>query len=87
MGLTFADDRGINVKDTIITLCHALDSDRDSAGNLVGHHAQCLLADQLCCDLAHRLICDRVLIIVLRTFRKVLEDRVDQGIGVRLLHR
>ena len=56
-------------------------------GDLVRHHAECLLADQLRGDLAHRLVCDSVLIVILRSLRQILEDRVNQGIRVCLLHR
>ena len=84
MGISLADDRRLNVNDSIRTLGHLFDCDGDSVRDLLVEQAQCLLTDQLSRDLAHRLIGHGILIVVLRSIRKILEDQLRQKIRVLL---
>ena len=86
MGFPLTDNGSLDIKDPIVTLCHTFDHNGDPMRDLIRHHPKCLLTDQLRCDLAHRLIRHRILVIILRPLRKILEDRVDQSIRVGFFH-
>ena len=86
MGLPFTDNGSLYIKDPVIPFFHALDDHSDPMGDLVGHETQRLLPDQLRSDLAHGLVCDRILVIILGALRQILEQGADQGIGVGLSH-
>ena len=55
--------------------------------DLITQASQCLLPDHFRGDLPHRLICDLILVKVLRALRKMPEYLLQQGIQIHVLHR
>ena len=73
VGILFTDNAGLHIDNPVGMLLHLLYGHRNSVGNLIAQKAEGLLADQLCRDLAHRLVRDGLLIIKLRPLRQILK--------------
>ena len=67
MGISLADDCSINMTHFVVHL-HLIDCYCDSMRDLLIQAVQCFLADNLCHDLALRLVCDCIFIKVHWTF-------------------
>ena len=82
MGFFFADDLCLDVEQAVGAFFHFLDGHGDPVGDLVLETAQRFLTDDLCCDLAHRLVGHGVLIVVHRPAGQILHDHFQNGVQV-----
>ena len=81
MGISLADDRRIDVHHLPLHF-HAVDRNRNTMRDFFIQAVKRFLADQLRHNLALRLVCDRVLIIELRTVRKVFQNHFNKLIRI-----
>ena len=79
MGISFADDRCINIYDVPFagTFFHTVNGYSNSMRYLCIQSMKGLFPDDLCCDLSLGLICDSIFIIKHRAIRKILENAWD----------
>ena len=84
MGIALAHDRCIHVNDAVWALFHLVDDNCNAVRDLVVQHPKRFLADQLRCDLAHRLVGDGILIVKLRTCREIFKNTALDILNIHL---
>ena len=76
MRITFTDNGSFDIEDSIVPFFHLLDGHSDSVWDLILQQTQRLLTDQLRSDLAHRLVGNSILIVILRTVWQILKQQL-----------
>ena len=79
MRITFTDNGSFDIKDSIVPFFHLLDGHGDSVWDLILQQTQRLLTDQLCSDLAHRLVSNGIWQISKQQLRHLVRILVSQS--------